>query len=347
MAVAEAVRAAAVATNAEIVGAFERRMAELLGVSRTLATANGTAALHLILHLLGVGPGDEVIVPALTYVATINPIRYLGATPVIVDVAPVSWTLCPNATEAAITARTKAIVPVHLYGNPAEMDALSSLAEPREIAVVEDAAESLGATLAARQTGTLGTAGFLSFNGNKLITAGGGGLLIARDPELVDRAAHLAVQARDPGGDYVHTAVGFNARMPGLNAALGCAQLDRLTDFLTVKRTFDTIYREKLSDLVDFQTALEGARPSCWLTAVALRNHGPASIREGLARHGVPTRRLFTPLHRHAPFQGLERGPMRVAEELHDRVVVLPGSTRCETGEIERTVGCLRNLLTK
>ena len=245
----ECVDSTYVSTAGPFVPEFEERFAGYLGVPSAVAVQSGTAALHVALAEIGIGPGDEVIVPALSFVASVNPVLYAGATPVLVDVDPETWTLDMAKVRKALTPRTKAVIPVHIYGNPCDMDALLEICEQHSIAVVEDATESLGGTWRGKPTGTLGEFGCFSFNGNKLITTGGGGMVTARDAERAKRVKFLVNQSRDASKGYYHPELGYNYRMTNLEASLGLAQMERIDDFLQKKRTFARIYKEALDGL--------------------------------------------------------------------------------------------------
>jgi len=212
----------------------------------------------MALYEVGIGPGDEVIVPVLTFVATVNPIKYVGATPVFVDVDIHTWNIDPAKIEENITKKTKAIIPVHLYGNPCNMDEITKIAYKHNLYVIEDATESLGAKHKGVHTGTLGDLGCFSFNGNKVITTGGGGMVIGNNEKHLAHIKFLVNQARDESKGYYYPEIGFNYRMTNLEAAVGLAQFKRLNDFLVKKRTFNMIYRDEL------KSCKEIVWFSCW-----------------------------------------------------------------------------------
>lgn len=257
-----------------LVTEFEKHFGTWIGVPHAVATVNGTAAIHLALRLLGIGPGDEVIVPALTFIATTNPVVYVGATPVVVDVDPVTWNIDPDEVEKAVTGRTCAVIPVHLYGNPADMSRLMNIARRYGLYVIEDAAEALGATYDGRHVGTFGDIGIFSFNGNKVITTGGGGMLVTNDPDLAARARLLINQGRAAGAkDYEHPEIGYNYRLTNIQAALGLAQMERLEQLLAAKRRHADLYRKVLRDVpgLEWQQELpEGKGRSSWWMFSAL-----------------------------------------------------------------------------
>ena len=336
-----------VSTAGPFVPEFEERFAGYLGSPFAVAVQSGTAALHVALVELGVGPGDEVIVPALSFVASVNPILYAGGTPVLVDVDPVTWTLDLQKVREALTPRTKAIVPVHLYGNPCDMDALAELCAGRNIVLIEDATESLGGTWRGQATGTMGTLGCFSFNGNKLITTGGGGMVTARDAEQAKHIKFLVNQARDGSKGYYHPELGYNYRMTNLEAALGLAQLERIDEFLAAKKRFAAIYHETLDGLpgVALQQEAPGGESAWWLPSIAVEHIPVPELQEALRERGVPTRRIFSPLHtypylqQHAPF------PCPNAERIYEQGFNLPASTANDEESVRRAAEIVRGVL--
>ena len=336
-----------VSTAGPFVPEFEERFAGYLGSPFAVAVQSGTAALHVALVELGVGPGDEVIVPALSFVASVNPILYAGGTPVLVDVDPVTWTLDLQKVREALTPRTKAIIPVHLYGNPCDMDALAELCAGRNIVLIEDATESLGGTWRGQATGTMGTLGCFSFNGNKLITTGGGGMVTARDAEQAKHIKFLVNQARDGSKGYYHPELGYNYRMTNLEAALGLAQLERIDEFLAAKKRFAAIYHETLDGLpgVALQQEAPGGESAWWLPSIAVEHIPVPELQEALRERGVPTRRIFSPLHtypylqQHAPF------PCPNAERIYEQGLNLPASTANDEESVRRAAEIVRGVL--
>ncbi len=230
-----------VSTYGSFVPEFEEKFAKYLRAKRAVSTQSGTAAIHIALYELGIGSGDEVVVPVLTFVATVNPVMYVGATPVFVDVDPETWNIDPEEIKKVITPRVKAVIPVHLYGNPANMEEIMYISEKYGIPVIEDATESLGAKFRGKFTGTFGKFGCFSFNGSKIITTGGGGMVVTNDEKAADHIKFLINQARDPSKGYYHPEIGFNYRMTNLETSLGLAQFERLDEFLRKKRKFHDI----------------------------------------------------------------------------------------------------------
>ena len=320
-----------VSTAGPFVPEFEEKFANYVGTKKAVSVQSGTAALHMALHELGIGPGDEVIVPVITFIATVNPVMYVGATPVFVDVDPKTWNMDPNEVEKAITPRTKAIIPVHLYGNPCDMDGLMDISNRCGIPIIEDATESLGATYKGRKTGTFGKFGCFSFNGNKVITTGGGGMITTDDEKAAEHIKFLVNQARDASKGYYHPEIGFNYRMTNLEASLGLAQLERLSEFLGKKRRFNKIYREILGDCkyIKFQEAHSETESSWWLTSVLI-NHPEKDIpqiQKELKEEGIPSRRIFVPIVEFPPYKQFKTRDYKNAYMIYERGLNLPSST--------------------
>ena len=320
-----------VSTVGPYVTKFEEDFAKYLGVNKAVSAQSGTASLHGALIEFGITVGDEVIVPALTFVATVNPIKYVGATPVFVDVDPVTWDISPEGIEQAITAKTKAIIPVHLYGNPCNMKKIMGIAKKYNLFVIEDATESLGALYHGKYTGTFGDAGCFSFNGNKVITTGGGGMTVTRDIKRAEHIKFMVNQARDASKGFYHTEIGYNMRMTNLEASLGLAQMERLPEFLSKKKKFNEIYREVLSDIscLAFQNEYEFAQSACWLSSVIIKHPQKdiPTIQDELKEHGIPTRRLFVPVTEFPPYKDCAVGEYKISLDLYDHGLCLPSST--------------------
>jgi perosamine synthetase len=297
-----------ISSQGSFVRRFESEFAARLGVPHALAVSNGTVALHLALKAFDIGPGDEVIVPDLTFAATINAVLYAGATPVIVDVDPVTWNMCPEATAAAITPRTRALMPVHLYGQPADMDALMALARQHGLIVIEDAAEAAGAAHKGQPCGAIGHAGTFSFFSNKLITTGEGGMVVFRDDKAAAHARILRDHGMDPAKRYWHNEVGFNYRLTNLQAALGCAQLEQFDRFLARKLEIARAYRARLGRIEGLllPAEVDGLLNSFWMFCLVadMRKFGldRDALIARLAEAGIETRPLFYPLHAMPPY---------------------------------------------
>ena len=341
---------------------FERETAAFVGVPHAVATMNGSAALHLALRAAGVQPDDEVIVPTLTFVATAGAIVQCGAHPVFLDSEPVSWGLDPQqvadfltrecevrqgrVVDRATGRRVSAVVPVHLYGHPCDLEALLEICRCWPLAMVEDATESLGALYRGRRVGADGAAGCLSFNGNKIITAGGGGMVLTRDARLAARVRALSTQARSDPLEWVHDEVGFNYRLTNLQAAVGVAQLEQLEDFLDRKRRTAAHYQDALGGLDGVTVFREAAwaRSNYWMPAVLLDARRAPDVR-GLIRalnaDGIQVRPVWHPLHRQPPFRAARVGAITVADRLWDRGVLLPCSVAITAEERQAVIDAL------
>jgi perosamine synthetase len=339
-----------VSSAGEYVDRFEADFAAFCGVTEAVSCTNGTAALHLSLAALGIGPGDEVIVPVLTYIATANAVRYCGATPVFVDVEPETMTIDPLEVERRLTPKTKAIIPVHLYGQCADMEPILDLAMANGVAVVEDAAQAHGATHGEHRAGALGTVAAFSFYGNKIITTGEGGMVTLSDPDLAKRIRLLRNQGVDPIQPYWHSSVGFNYRMTNLQAALGVAQLERAADLLQARAEVAAWYDEELGDL-DQLLARPRARPGTshayWMYTVVLGEsviRRPEQLRRGLYEDGIETRPIFPPLHLMPPYQQAA-GSFSVAERVSSQGLALPTHSRLTRMDVAYIAFRLRALL--
>jgi perosamine synthetase len=301
--VARAVKGGWITSDGPYVARFERAFSRYVGGRYGIATTNGTAALHVALVTLGVGPGDEVIVPDATMVACMDAVLYTGATPVLVDVDPTTWTLDPALVEAAITPRTRAMMPVHLYGHPAEMDRLLRIARAHRIAIIEDAAEAHGSEFRGRRVGNLGEIGCFSFYANKILTTGEGGMVVTRRAGLAERCQRLRELAyASPVRNYHHTEVGFNYRLTDLQAAVGLAQLARMKEFVRHRRECAALYREMLGGTEGLELPNEApwARSAYWSYVPLVRGGMTRRrrLQEHLARRGIGSRVAFWPMHR-------------------------------------------------
>jgi FlaA1/EpsC-like NDP-sugar epimerase/dTDP-4-amino-4,6-dideoxygalactose transaminase len=332
---------------------FEAELSERVGVDHAVALSSGTAALHLALEVLGVGPGDTVLVPSATFVATANVARYVGATPVFIDADADTWNLSPAlvAEELDRRARTntlpRAVIAVDIYGQCADHDALAEACARYGIPIVEDAAESLGSTYKGRPAGSFGTMGVFSFNGNKIITTSGGGMLVSSDGALCDRARHLAAQAREPVPHYEHHLVGYNYRMSNLLAALGRGQLHNLDDRVAARRRVNRYYRHALRSVPGIELMPHAAygEPNWWLTCILVDPEqlgiGAEELRLRLAQRGIEARRTWKPMHLQPLYRDHQVRGGRVAEDLFDRGLCLPSGSALRTDDLERVVTAL------
>lgn len=322
---------------------FEAMFGEYTGQTNAVAVSNGTTALHLALATFRVGPGDEVIVPDLTFAATVNAVLHVGATPVLIDVDPETLALDPAAAEAAITPRTRAIMPVHLFGQMADMDRILDLAERHDLLVVEDAAQALGSRIGSRHAGTFGHAGTFSFFGNKLITTGEGGMVLFRDAAMADRGRMLRDHGIDRDRRYWHLDVGFNFRMTNMQAAVGVAQMERVHSLLAAKIRLASLYRRNLMSLngpFELLQTVPGTTHSHWSFPVLIRGGGSYETRDvflgRLREAGLDVRPLFYPLHEMPPYRSILRiNDCPVASRAARRGFTLPSSPRVSDEEVD------------
>ena len=306
--VLDAVRSGWISSLGSYVTRFEQEFARFCGVQHAISVSNGTVALHLALHALGVGPGDEVIVPSLTFVATANAVHYTGATPVFADVDPTTWCIDPEDVERRITPRTRAILPVHLYGHPAPMPALQELADKHHLILIEDAAEAHGAAIHGRRVGGWGRIAAFSFYANKIITTGEGGMLTTDDEALAARCRTLRDHAMPPHRRYWHEEVGFNYRMTNLQAAVGVAQMERIERFLERKREIAARYREQLAGVpgVTFAAERSGYTNVYWMVSILVESPYALSRDElisALRERGIDSRPFFHPMDTLPPYR--------------------------------------------
>ena len=337
------------------VDAFEREFAACVGARYAVALSSGTAALHLALILSGVGPGDEVFVSTLTFAASVNPILYLGATPVFIDSERRSWNMSPMLLEEALAVRAragrlpKAVVVTHLYGQSADMDPIVASCERYGVALLEDAAESLGATYRGRSPGTFGTMGIYSFNGNKIITTSGGGMLVSNDESLTIHARKLATQARDMAAHYEHSEVGYNYRMSNLLAAVGRGQLPALEARVEARRRNYMFYQETLGRLPGLELMPEAVwgRHSRWLSVVTIAPDAFGADREkvrlALEAENIEARPVWKPMHLQPIFSKFETIGGRVAESLFENGLCLPSGSNLTRADLMRVVGVVRS----
>lgn len=343
--VTETIESTFVSSVGKFVDDFERKMESFTGATKAVATVNGTAALHTALYMAGVKHGDYVVTQALTFVATCNALYHMGAEPIFVDVSKVSLGLCPvaldnylseNATtneqgcfHKADSRRISAVVPMHTFGHPAELDELLAVCAKWNLTLVEDAAESLGSYYKNKHTGTIGELGALSFNGNKIITTGGGGMVLCRDAALGARTKHVTTTAKVPHPyEFFHDEAGFNYRLPNLNAALGCAQMEVLPVFLQQKRELANRYKAFFADTCyQFVDEPAYAQSNFWLNAIICED---AVAREHLLNvtnaSGVMTRPIWKLMHRLPMFQHARRDSLKVSEWVEQHLVNLPSS---------------------
>ncbi len=322
---------------------FEQDFSTYIGTKYAVTTTNGTTALHLALASLGIGPGDEVIVPDLTIISCVAAVIYTGATPVLVDVEPTYGTLDPDSLARGITPNTKAIMPVHLYGHPADMDRILEIANQHGIPVIEDAAEAHGALYKDRKAGSLGTISCFSFYANKLITTGEGGMICTNDQTIYEKAKLLKDLAHVPGKRFYHQEIGFNYRMTNLQAAIGVAELEQIDSYISHKRTMAQHYNKLLRDILYLELPQEAdwARSSFWMYAVRVRPDSPIdkdTLRAILKEKGIDTRDFFYPLHKQPALhkKGLgKKASCPVSIDLSSRGFYLPSGLALSNDHIE------------
>ncbi len=330
---------------------FEEAFAAWCGMPYGIACSSGTAALHLSLVALGIGPGDEVIVPDFTLIVSANTVILAGAKPVLVDVDPKTWCLDPKRIEEKITPRTKAIMPVHMYGHPCDMPAILEIARRHDLAVIEDCAEAHGAEIAGRKVGTFGDAGCFSFYGNKILTTGEGGMVVVRDAALAAKLRLLRDQGFEPPR-FVHRVVGFNYRLTNVQAAIGLAQTEKADEKVQIKREIASWYLSLFAFGPDLEMPAEapGAKNVYWMFGVKLGPRfaqGRDAVMDELKAKGVETRAFFCPMHQQPVFQ--ENGPRYpdvrgeypVSEDLWNRGLYLPSGLGLTRPQVQEIVGKL------
>jgi perosamine synthetase len=346
----EAIRSTWVASTGPFVDRFEADFSRLCGTRFAIPIVNGTAALHLCLVALGAGPGDEVIMPSLTYVATANSAMYQGATPVFVDVDPETWCVDPALVEAAVTPRTRGIVAVHLYGHPADMDALNAIAERHGLWVIEDAAEAHGATYKGRPVGGLATLGAFSFYGNKLLTSGEGGAIVLDDPNLEARLRLYRGQGMDPTRRYFFPVIGYNYRLTNVACAILCAQIERFEEMTASRERIYRAYREGLAGIpgIKFQPSAHWAHVAPWLFSITVESDAFGRTRDELAaaldKQSIETRPFFMPVHELPPYAGLPTRELPETRRLANTGVNLPTSSRLALSDVDRINTAIRAL---
>ena len=345
---------------------FERSVADYVGVKHAVAAVNGSAALHIALLVAGVVADDEVLVPAITFIAPANAVRYTGAWPVFIDVDRNHWQLDPHKVREFVEQRciwkdgrlinsttgrrVSAVLPVHILGHPCDIDALLEIAEKYELKVIEDATESLGAGYKDRMVGSGGHIACFSFNGNKIITTGGGGMIVTDNPEWAQRAKYLTTQAKDNPIEYIHNEIGYNYRLTNLQAAVGCAQMEQLDDFVSIKRRIAARYERELVKLsgIEFMREAKWASSAWWLYTVLIdeRQYGrdSRSLLEELGRNNIQARPLWQPLHRSRAHADSPSHNISVADQIHRQALSIPCSVGLSESDQTRVIDAICNL---
>ncbi len=326
---------------------FEQKFSEFCGCRHGVSVANGTVALQLVLTALGVKHRDEVIVPSLTFVATANAVKAVNAIPVFADSEKNNWCISVEDIKKKITDKTKAIIPVHLYGHPARMDEINEIAEQKNIFVIEDAAEAHGASYKGKKTGSLGKVGCFSFYGNKIITTGEGGMCVTNDKALADEMRFLKDHSMSPEKRYWHPKKGFNFRMTNVQAAIGVAQLEQIDNFIKIRAGHERLYRDLLKDVegISFQPVASDVSPVYWMHSVLIDEDFGMSRDDVIAKlkeAGIDSRPFFYPNHTLPPYDTKEKLP--VAEEIAAKGINLPSSVKLSEEDIKRICEELKKL---
>ena len=342
------------------VNAFEKELEDYVGIAHASALSAGTAAIHLALKLLGVGEGDVVFVPSLTFSATCNPIVYEKAVPVFIDSEEDTWNMDPAALEAAFEKypSPKAVMVVHLYGTPARLDEIIEICASHNVPLIEDAAESLGSTYKGKHTGTFGRVGIYSFNGNKIITTSGGGMLVANEEEFTKKATFLATQARDPARHYQHSQIGYNYRMSNIVAGIGRGQLLHLEEHKALKKAIYKKYKERFSDIpeITLNPLNEDGDANCWLTCMLIDpgcGVTPDQVMDALEADNIECRPIWKPMHLQPVFEQCDfitkdgsikdkTGMGSVSAEIFEHGLCLPSDIKNTDEDMERIIGIVR-----
>lgn len=345
-----------IAPLGENVNKFEEELSNYVGSKNGAALSAGTAAIHMALKALDVKQGDIVFCSSLTFSATANPIIYQNATPVFIDSEKDTWNMDPKALEKAFEKypNPKAVVMVHLYGTPGKMDEIMEICNKHNVPLVEDAAESLGATYKGKQTGTFGKYGIYSFNGNKIITTSGGGMLVSDDAERIQKVRFWVTQARDAARHYQHSEIGYNYRMSNIVAGIGRGQLKVIDDRIEKKTEIYNIYKEGFKDIKDIEIKPipEGTKPNHWLSVITIKEDSkvkPLDIMEALEKENIESRPVWKPMHMQPVFEKCDfikvcDGDTSVGEELFTRGVCLPSDTKMTKEEQEKVIEIIKNL---
>jgi len=344
--VTDCIKSGWVSSVGKYVDRFEQELAEFTGVKRAVAVVNGTAALQIALKIAGVQPNDEIFMPSLTFIATANAATYLQAIPHFIDVSEKTLGLDPVKLQEHITTIgemkneqlvnketgrvIRAVVPMHTFGHPVDLDPLVEICERYNLALVEDAAESLGSYYKGKHAGGFGVAGALSFNGNKIMTTGGGGAILTNDDKIADYAKHITTTAKVPHRwEYEHDEIGYNYRMPNINAALGCAQLQKIPEFIEQKRNLAEIY-EKMVKNIDGVTLFKepaNTKGNYWLQTIMLdQEHNRDAVLDLLNENGVMSRPIWTPMHELKLYQNMPKADLAATARLNTTVINIPST---------------------
>ena len=346
-----------IAPLGENVNKFEEELARYVGAKHAAALSSGTAAIHMALKATGVSKGDVVFCQSLTFSASANPIIYEGATPVFIESEKESWNMSPEALEKAFEKypNPKAVIVVNLYGTPANMDKIVKICEKYNVTLIEDAAESLGATYKGKQTGTFGKYGVFSFNGNKIITTSGGGMLVSDDEERIKKVRFWSTQARDKARHYEHTEIGYNYRMSNILAGIGRGQLKVLNSRIEKKTEIYNTYKETFKDIKDIEMKEipENTVPNHWLSVITIKEDSkvkPLDIMIALENENIESRPVWKPMHLQPVFKKYDfistakEGEKSISEDVFNRGVCLPSDTKLTKEEMDRIISIIKNL---
>jgi perosamine synthetase len=348
--VIKAVKSTWISSKGEFIPQFEERFANYCNKKYGISTSSGTAALHLALSSLGIKRGDEVIVPVLTFIATANAVTYCNAKPIFVDSDFETWNIDPEKIEEKITNKTKAIIPVHLYGNPCDMKPILDIAKDHDLFIIEDAAEAHGAEYNGKKVGSFGDIGCFSFYGNKLITTGEGGMCITDNEELSVKMKILKDHGMDPSRKYWHNFIGFNYRMTNIQAAIGLAQLKKLDNFIKIKRSNAMLYNSLLKNIdgIKLPPETKNAKNIYWLYSVLIGHKFDVikdNLIDKLKENGIETRPFFPPLNIQPPYINQVKENFPVAEELFKMGINLPSAVSIKKDEIKFVVDTVLSLI--
>ena len=346
--VVDVIQSGWVSSLGKYVKAFENRFSRFCGLDYGVSVCNGTAALHLALEILGIGPGDEVIVPSLTFVATANAVSYTGAKPIFADSDRAGWTIDPDSILRKVTKRTKVIIPVHLYGLPCQMDRIMEIAKRNRLYVVEDCSEAHGAEYRGSKVGSIGDMGVFSFYGNKIVTSGEGGMIVMNNRRWFERGCFLRDHGMSKKARYYHPEIGFNYRITNLQAAVGLAQTEKIRNIIKQKQNIGSMYSRLLKDLpgIILPEKASGAKTVYWLYSVLIGNICPFTrdqLMRKLLKYRIDSRQFFIPLHLLPMYRQGKRLP--VAEDLYKRGISLPTSPSLSEKEIMYICEVIRKLI--
>ncbi|HQF43453.1 MAG TPA: DegT/DnrJ/EryC1/StrS family aminotransferase [Ignavibacteriaceae bacterium] len=335
-----------ISSKGKFITQFENSFSKYIDVKYSAAVCNGTVAIHVALLALGIGEGDEVIVPSFTYIASVNAIKYTGAKPVFVDSDLTTWQIDPNKIEEKITSKTKAIMVVHLYGQPCEMDSIKQIADRHNLFIVEDCAEAFGSLYKGKHVGTIGDISTFSFFGNKTITTGEGGMVVTNDQSLIEKVIHLKGQGLAKNREYYHDIIGYNYRMTNICAAIGSAQLERADELIEKKIQIAKWYESKLKGLpVVFHSEVGEVRHSFWMISILLKDSlEREKVREHLRLNGIETRPTFHPVHL-MPMYFVEGLSLAIAEDLGSRGINLPSYPDLNENDVDYVFNMIKESL--